>query len=263
MEAVDAAVGAGRPVRVALRHRASGAAMTLALRPAGTDQLTPSKPVGVPNWVRRCAAQCRAAPSFRGCQAGVQRWLRGHCGVLCTAAHFLDVLGGAHPRRPPWAQPITRCRCPSASPVPAAASWSCTAALSRTPCTPTPAGRWAPSTPSSPPASTWRWWSRRRTRWRACRCAVPRCACCAALAVCWVLRPRSGSPAVAGRVCDPARGALPTLRPSNVLRGLPALPAPPLPQIGSPMSSTGVRLSEGSDRMLGPGTPEPETRPPR
>ena len=50
---MDAAVAAGQPARIAVRSKASGALLTLVLRPASTDQLTPAKPVGVPNWVRR------------------------------------------------------------------------------------------------------------------------------------------------------------------------------------------------------------------
>jgi hypothetical protein len=52
LEKVDAAVAAGKPARVAVRSRTSGALLTLVLRPASTDQLNPDKPVGVPNWVR-------------------------------------------------------------------------------------------------------------------------------------------------------------------------------------------------------------------
>lgn len=43
---VDLAVAAGRPVRVTVRCKASGQLVPLVLRPAGTDQLAPEKPIG-------------------------------------------------------------------------------------------------------------------------------------------------------------------------------------------------------------------------
>lgn len=49
---VDAAVASGRSTRLPVRSKASGTLIMLVLRPAGTDQLVPEKPVGVPNWVR-------------------------------------------------------------------------------------------------------------------------------------------------------------------------------------------------------------------
>lgn len=50
MADVHSAVARGDAIELDVRCRASGVPLRVVLRPASTDQLTPGKPVGVPNW---------------------------------------------------------------------------------------------------------------------------------------------------------------------------------------------------------------------
>lgn len=62
--AVHAEVAAGRPTRALVVCKRSGRVVTVALRPGSSDQLTPTKPIGIPNWV-----PSEKAP-HTGCHAG-------------------------------------------------------------------------------------------------------------------------------------------------------------------------------------------------
>ncbi|PSC73115.1 kinase [Micractinium conductrix] len=64
MAELDAAVAAGRPVRASLRSCMSGRTVSVVLRPGSSDQLQPSKVIGIPNWV-----PSEKAPQV-GCHAG-------------------------------------------------------------------------------------------------------------------------------------------------------------------------------------------------
>lgn len=64
LRAVDAAVAAARPTRVAVRSRRTGRKITVVLRPGSSDQLQPDTAIGIPNWV-----PSEAAPQL-GCHAG-------------------------------------------------------------------------------------------------------------------------------------------------------------------------------------------------
>lgn len=48
---LDAAIAEGRAARATVTSRATGAAVSVVLRPGCSDQLAPSKAVGIPNWV--------------------------------------------------------------------------------------------------------------------------------------------------------------------------------------------------------------------
>jgi hypothetical protein len=50
-EALGAAVAAGQPARATVTSRRTGQKVTITLRPGSSDQLQPSKAIGIPNWV--------------------------------------------------------------------------------------------------------------------------------------------------------------------------------------------------------------------
>lgn len=64
MKRIDSAVVAGTPARITVASKRTGRQVSVVLRPASTDQLSPSKAVGIPNWV-----PSEKAPQM-GCHAG-------------------------------------------------------------------------------------------------------------------------------------------------------------------------------------------------
>ncbi|KAL4434067.1 hypothetical protein ABPG75_000508 [Micractinium tetrahymenae] len=73
MRAVDAAVAEARPTRATVRSRRTGRKVTVVLRPGSSDQLQPSRAIGIPNWVpseRALEAGCHAGALLGGLDAG-------------------------------------------------------------------------------------------------------------------------------------------------------------------------------------------------
>jgi hypothetical protein len=75
MKRIDSAVVAGTPARITVASKRTGRQVSVVLRPASTDQLSPSKAVGIPNWV-----PSEKAPQM-GCHAGEAAVFKQHRGA--------------------------------------------------------------------------------------------------------------------------------------------------------------------------------------